>query len=330
MKKSLLAFILATVMLAAGCGAKGEETTEQPKTEEAAETAEETAEEGHTIAMIYQDLSGQFNIYFQGELQKKAEEMGVTLVEFDGQGAVDKQLDQCENAIQKGVDALMFIPVDKSGCAPIIEKCNEAGIPVICCNNPTDNVDEATAYVGANDVDAGIMEMEFMAEALGGEGTICVIEGPYGHSAQIARMEGIEQTLEKYPDIKMLYNDSANWDRTEAMDLTENWLEKSGDEIDAIVCHSDDMGMGALQAIQGAGRQDQIKVIGIDAIFDALQAVKKGEMAATVFQDVYGQADEAIATAEKAINGESFEKTTYVPFQMVTVDNVDDYLAMFE
>ena len=128
----------------------------------------------------------------------------------------------------------------------------------------------------------------------------------------------------------MLYNDTANWDRTEAMELTENWLEKSGDEIDAIVCHSDDMGMGALQAIQGAGLENNIEVIGIDAIYDALQAVKKGEMCATVFQDVYGQADEAIATALKALNGEEFEKTTYVPFQMVTQENVDEYLAMFE
>lgn len=287
-------------------------------------------ENEYTIAMIYQDLSGQFNIYFQGELQKQAEELGVTLLEFDGQGATDKQLDQCENAIQKGVDALMFIPVDKSGCAPIIENCNDAGIPVICCNNPTDNVDDATAYVGANDVDAGIMEMEYIAELLGGEGAICVIEGPYGHSAQIARMEGIEATLESYPDIKLLYNDTANWDRTEAMELTENWIEKSGDEIDAIVCHSDDMGMGALQAIQGAGLENQIEVIGIDAIYDALMAVKNEEMCATVFQDVYGQADEAIATAVKVLNGEEFEKTTYVPFQMVTVDNVDGYLAMFE
>lgn len=289
-----------------------------------------SAEEGYKIGMIYQDLSGQFNIYFQGELQKKADELGVTLIEFDGQGAVDKQLDQCENAIQKGVDALMFIPVDKSGCVPIIENCNEAGIPVIGCNNPTDNVDDATAYVGANDIDAGIMEMEYIAELLEGKGTICVIEGPYGHSAQIARMEGIEETLEKYPDIKLLYNDTANWDRTEAMELTENWLEKSGDEIDAIVCHSDDMGMGALQAIQGAGLEDKIEVIGIDAIYDALQAVKKEEMCATVFQDVYGQADAAIETAIKALEGEEFEKTTYVPFQMVTVDNVDEYLAMFE
>ena len=330
MKKMKLGALAMIVVLGlSGCGGSTESTENVNSADTGTENAQASSD-AHKVSMIYQDLSGQFNIYFQGELQKKAAEMGIDLVEFDGQGAVDKQLDQCENAIQKGVDALMFIPVDKSGCVPIIEKCNEAGVTVICCNNPTDNSEDATAYVGANDIDAGIMEMEYMAELLDGKGTICVIEGPYGHYAQIARMEGIEETLAKYPDIKMLYHDTANWDRTEAMELTENWLEKSGNQIDAIVCHSDDMGMGALQAIQGAGLQDKIKVIGIDAIYDALQAVKKQEMAATVFQDVYGQADEAIETAEKALNGETFEKTVYVPFQLVTVDNVDDYLAMFD
>ncbi len=346
MKKGtrMMAAMVLAVSLLAGCGGKAvSETTTTAaakETEKAGETSpaaadttqagSEEAAKSYKVAMIYQDLSGQFNIYFQGELQKKCAELGVELVEFDGQGKTDKQLSQCENALQQGVDALMFIPVDKSGCVPIIENCNDANIPVICCNNPTDNVEDATAYVGANDIDAGIMEMEFMADLIGGKGNICIVEGPFGHSAQLARQEGIEQTLEKYPDIKVLFSDTANWDRTQAMDLMENWIQKSGDEINAVVCHSDDMGMGVLQAIQGAGLDEQIKVIGIDAIFDALNAVKSGEMAATVFQDVYGQADGAIEVALKVLKGESYEKTTYVPFQLVTQDNVDSYLANFK
>lgn len=336
-----VAMVLGSSLLT-GCGngsAKTNETTTGSMATTVAVTEtnqgttaanEKDSKKSYKIAMIYQDLSGQFNIYFQGQLQKRCAELGVTLIEFDGQGETDKQLSQCENALQQGVDALLFIPVDKSGCAPIIENCNDAGIPVICCNNPTDNIAEATAYVGANDVDAGIMEMEFMAELIGGKGNICIVEGPFGHSAQLARQEGIKQTLEKYPDIQVLFSDTANWDRTQAMDLMENWIQKSGDSIDAVVCHSDDMGMGALQAIQGAGLQEQIQVIGIDAIIDALNAVKNGEMAATVFQDVYGQADGAVEVALQILNGESYEKTTYVPFQLVTKDKVDIYLEKFK
>ena len=285
--------------------------------------------EGYRVAMIYQDLSTEFNIYFQDVLNARARELGVRLIEFDGQGDVARQLNQAENAIEQRVDALMFIPQDKSGAVPIIENSNAAGIPVIGCNNITDNIDDATAYVGANDIEAGIMVMEHMAELLGGKGNIAIIQGPYGHSAQIARQEGILQTLEKYPDINVLFENTGNWNRTEAMNLTENWLQRDGANIDAIVCHSDDMGMGAVQAIQAAGLQDQIKVIGVDAILDALIAVRSGEMAATVFQDVYGQAEGAIETAVKILNGEPYDKVTYVPFQLVTQENVDEYLREF-
>lgn len=308
-------------------------TGDTQKGDEAAATEAPSKDDGdksYKIAMIYQDLSTEFNLYFQDTLKAKSEELGVELVEFDGQGDIAKQLDQCENAIEMGVDALMFIPVDKSGAAPIIDNCNASGIPVIGCNNVTDNIDDATAYVGANDIEAGVMEMEFMAEKLGGKGNICIVHGPFGHSAEVARNEGIMQVLEKYPDIKILYEDTANWDRTQAMDLMENWIQKEGNNINAVVCHSDDMGMGVVQAIQGAGLDGQIQVIGVDAIFDALNAVKSGEMAATVFQDVDGQAAGAITVAMQILKGESFEKTTYVPFQLVTKDNVDQYLKRFE
>lgn len=349
MKKRLISLLTVCAMIiamAAGCGAaadteKAVDTGKAADTEnnaggENAETAETTktaeAETAETkkIAMIYQDLSTEFNIYFQDVLTARAEELGIELVEFDGQGETDRQLNQCENAIEQGVDALLFIPVDKSGCVPIIEKCNEAGIPVIGCNNITDNITDATAYVGANDIEAGTMEMEYMAELMGGKGNICIVHGPYGHSAEVARQEGIMQVLKKYPEIKILEENTANWDRTEAMELMENWIQKNGENINAVVCHSDDMGMGVVQAIQGAGLGGKIEVIGVDAILDALNAVKSGDMAATVFQDVYGQAEGAMDVTIKILNGEEVEHTNYVPFQLVTKDNVDEYLANFK
>lgn len=339
MKKAFAILVSMTMALCAlsGCGAGSTGSTASPAPESSAPSSSAPASEGGApeaspakafkIAMIYQDLSTEFNIYFQDVLTARCKELGVELIEFDGQGETDRQLNQCENAIEQKVDLLMFIPQDKSGCAPIIENCNAAGIPVIGCNNITDNIDDATAYVGANDIEAGVMEMEYMAELLGGKGNICIIHGPYGHSAEVARQEGIMQTLEKYPDIKILEENTANWDRTQAMQLMENWIQKNGDSIDAVVCHSDDMGMGALQAIQAAGLD--AKVIGVDAILDALNSVKAGEMSATVFQDVYGQAEGAIDVAMKILNGEQYEKTTYVPFQLVTQENVDTYLANF-
>ena len=334
MKKVFAILVSAAMVLGlAACAStntavKTESAGNTTSAAKSASTAASTAGKKFRVAMIYQDLSTEFNIYFQDVLKARCAELGVELIEFDGQGETDRQLNQCENAIEQKVDLLMFIPQDKSGCAPIIENCNAAGIPVIGCNNITDNIEDATAYVGANDIEAGIMEMEYMANLLGGKGNICIIHGPYGHSAEVARQEGIMQVLEKYPDIKILEENTANWDRTQAMQLMENWIQKNGNNINAVVCHSDDMGMGALQAVQAAGLD--VKVIGVDAILDALNSVKAGEMSATVFQDVYGQAEGAINVAMKILNGEQFEKTTYVPFQLVTQENVDQYLANFK
>ncbi len=282
----------------------------------------------YTFCMIYQDLSTQFNIYFQEVLSARCAEAGINLLEFDGQADTETQLRLCENAISQGVDVIMFIPIDKSGCVPMIEDANTAGIPIICCNNITDNWEDATAYVGANDKDAGIMETEYIVELLGGKGNIAIVEGPFGHSAQVARQEGINEVLANYPDIHIVFDDSANWYRDEAMQLAENWLQ-TGTQIDAFICHNDDMAMGVYQALEGVEKTD-IPVIGIDAIYDALVSVKEGGLCADVFQDVYGQAEGAFDVAMKIMNGESFEHTTYIPFQLVTQDNVDEYLKNFE
>lgn len=284
------------------------------------------AKDSYTVAMIYQDLSQEFNIYFQNVMSTRCAEAGITLLEFDGRSDTETQLNQCENAIASGADALLFIPFDKDGAAPIIDNCNEAGIPVICCNNITTNVDQATAYVGANDVEAGIMETEYIVDLIGGKGNIAVVEGPFGHSAQVARQEGLEQVLAGSPDCKIVLDDTANWNRDEAMELVENWIA-GGTQIDAIICHNDIMAMGALQACQDAGLE--IPIIGIDATYDALCAVKDGTLAADVYQDVYGQAEEAFNVCMRILNGETFEQTTYVPFKLITKDNVDEYLANF-
>lgn len=338
MKKLLTMMLtLAMVFSLAACGAAGEAGEAADSAADQSNSAVTTvktdtdtemveAQDDYTIAMIYQDLSQEFNIYFQEVLSTRCKEAGITLVEFDGKSDTETQLNQCENAISSGVDALLFIPFDKDGAAPIIDNCNAAEIPVICCNNITSNVEKATAYVGANDIEAGIMETEYIVELIDGKGNIAVVEGPFGHSAQVARQEGLEQVLAGYPDCKIVLDDTANWNRDEAMELVENWLA-GGTQIDAIICHNDIMAMGALQACQDQNLE--LPIIGIDATYDALCAVKEGTLCADVYQDVYGQAEEAFNVCMRILNGEEYEKTNYVPFKLITVENVDEYLANF-
>lgn len=168
------------------------------------------------------------------------------------------------------------------------------------------------------------MQMEWIAEQLGGAGTIVILEGPTGNSAAIQRQEGIMKVLEEYPNIKVLYTQTGNWNREEGMALMETWLQM-GEQIDAVVAHNDEMALGAYDAIADAGKAGEILVIGIDAIQAAKESVAAGEMNVTILQDVETIAKTAIDTAIKLANGEEVEHFTYVAPVLLTKETVGNY-----
>ena len=106
----------------------------------------------------------------------------------------------------------------------------------------------------------------------------------------------------------------------------ENWIQSYGSKINAVFAHNDEMGMGAVKALEAAGLKDKVIVISVDAIPDALQSVKKGALNATIFQNAQEQGSKAIEIAVKAAKKEQFEKEVLIPFQLVTKENVGEYL----
>jgi len=292
-----------------------------------AEKDGEKGGKGDQIVMgaLWQNMANEFLKEISGGAQRRAKELGVKLLEADGQGKPELQISQTENYIAQGVDAVILHPYDRDGCAPIVDKCNEAGIPIILCNSRTSNMDEASAFVGSDDVNAGEIEMQFIADKLGGKGNIVIIHGPNGHSAEINRTKGNYNIIKKYPGIKVLAEQTGNWDRAQGMELTENWLT-SGNPINAVVAQNDEMAMGALLAVEAQGKQDEIFVIGIDAIADALQAVKDGRLDATVFQDGQGQGYGSVDVAYRLIHGEEVPFMNDIPFVLVTPENVDKFI----
>src|SRR5690606_21785204 len=144
-------------------------------------------------------------------------------------------------------------------------------------------------FVGSRDEESAEIALEHIAQRLGGMGNILVMHGYMGQAAQIKRASATKSVLNKYPDIRILAEQTAEWDRAKAMSLMENWIQSYGSRIDAVFAQNDEMGMGALQALEQAGLKDQVLVVSIDAIQDALQAVKQGRLDATVFQDAKAQ-----------------------------------------
>jgi inositol transport system substrate-binding protein len=151
------------------------------------------------------------------------------------------------------------------------------------------------------------------------------MNGDLAQEAAQKRTEGEKQVFAKFPDIKIIREDTGNWSRDQGLALMENWLA-SGDQIDAVASNNDEMAIGAIQAIEAAGKLGEIIVGGVDASPDALQEMDKGRLDVTVFQNAKGQGDGGIKVAIALAKGETVEQFTWIPFELVTPENYKDYM----
>lgn len=279
--------------------------------------------DGYTIGATYYTLQTEFCMRMDNYAKTYCEEKGINYTSYDGNNDASTQLKQVETMITDGVDAIILNPQDADACVACVEAADEAGIPVFGVNTMV-NSDKLTAYVGSQDVGAGEEIMQYMIDYMQKDSfNIVVLEGPMGQSAQLQRWEGINNVLAENKGVKILAYDTANWSRSEAMTLMETWLTTYGDQIDAVVSENDEMALGARQAIEDGGYD--IPCIGIDGITDAVAAVKEGRMIASDFQDAEGQISGAIDAAVKVLDGEEVDKEIWIPFQMITKDNVSEY-----
>lgn len=336
MSKKIIAMMLVLVSLViafAGCAGTPAASTE-PSTEASVQPSEEAstqpteqASDTLKIGATFYSLQNEFTMRMDNAGKKWATENGVDYVSYDGNYDAATQLSQVETMIADGVDAIILNPQDAVACAAAVELAHNAGIPVIGVNTMVES-DLLTSYVGSQDVSAGEDIMKHMIEYLGKDAfNIVIIEGPMGQSAQLQRIEGIENVLKDYPNIKELARDTANWSRSEAMTLMETWLTTYGDDIDAIIAENDEMALGAREAVEAAGKD--IPAIGIDGITDAVAAIQKGSMIASDFQNAEGQMTGALDTAVKVVGGETVEKFYWIPFEMITPDNAADYVGRY-
>lgn len=337
---AVLVVLLLTVSLFAGCGSqtdteqqtseeKGEATTNNQSDEEQA--SQETGEKKLIGALIC-DFSDQFQVYMLDGMKEAAAKYEGQNIEFqylDAKYDANTQMSQMENLIAQNADAIVVMPVDAKAAVPMVEQAVEAEIPVISVNRKLENQDVAVSYAGSDSVESGEILMQHMAELMGGKGNIAVLEGQQGHEPQILRQQGIMNILENYPDIKIVADQSADWYRDKAMAVAENWFQ-SDLEIDAIVAHNDEMAIGALKAAEDAGIADNLLIAGIDATPEALEFVKEGKLAFTVFQDAKGQGRAAIDVAVKVVKGESVEKEYMIPYELVTKDKVEEYAERYK
>jgi len=248
---------------------------------------------------------------------------GVRVIMVDAQADAQRQISQVENFISQKVDAIVLNPCEFEASAPAVERAKAAGIPIVNVNQVTKA--DGDAYVGSNDEDAGRIAMEAIAKKLNGKGGVLMLHGIMGTSAQLHREKGAREVLARTPGLTLVDHQTASWERAKAMALMENWIQAHRGKFQAVFAHNDEMAMGALIALERAGLKDQVYVIGIDAIAQALDAVKAGRLDATVFQDAVGQGRGALDTAIKLARKQPHEKQTYIPFRLVTRENLSEF-----
>ena len=320
MKRKIVGVLLSAMLVMgtlAGCADNN--TAEETGSADTVES--EDGEEKLKLGITLYSLKNEFTVRIANAAQAKADELGAELVVYDGDYDPATQISQVETMIADGVDGIILNPQDADASAPCVDRAIEAGIPIVGVNTRV-NSDQLTSYVGSLDVTAGEMQMQKVADYLGGEGKIVIIEGPMGQSAQIERREGIQNILDKYPGIEVLAERTANWSRSEGMTVMENWLQ-AFDEIDAVVAENDEMALGAREAIKAANKD--IPAVGVDGITDALQAVSEGNLMVSIFQDGAGQGAKAVEVLVAAIRGETVEQNYWIDFEEVNIDNVAEF-----
>ncbi|PYF84119.1 monosaccharide ABC transporter substrate-binding protein (CUT2 family) [Marinomonas alcarazii] len=264
-------------------------------------------------------------------IQDSAKSQGVDVQIEDAKNGVGNQLNQVQNFIASGVDAIIINPVDTDATVSISDDAQAAGIPLIYVNRQPINVDllpENQAFVASDERVSGTLQTKEVCRLLNGKGKVVVMMGELTNQAALQRTQDIHDVIAtpECSGLKIVQQQTAEWSRTKGSDLMTNWIA-AGIQFDAVIANNDEMAIGAIQALKASGRSmDDVVIAGIDATTDALAAMKAGELDVTVYQSADGQGRGAVDAAVKLIKGQSVDRKVWVPFELVTPQNLKDYL----
>lgn len=243
-------------------------------------------------------------------IKEEAERLGVELIFSDGQQKQENQIKAIRTFIAQQVDVIGVSPVVETGWESVFQEAKDAGIPVILVDRRADvGEDLYTTYLGSDFLEEGQNAAKVMVNLLEGEGNIVELVGTIDSAPANDRYEGFRQIIDDYPKIKIIASESGDFTRAKGEEVMGDFLELHGDEIDALYAHNDDMAIGAIKAIEAYGLRpgQDIKIVSIDAIRDAFQAMIDGKLNATIeCNPLLGP--QFFELALKVVNGEPVPK----------------------
>ncbi|WP_202964874.1 substrate-binding domain-containing protein [Inquilinus limosus] len=253
------------------------------------------AQDKKTILTSVPSLGFPFFVHMMNELKAESQKLGVASVESDGQNSAPKQTADVEAALVQKVDGIVISPIDVNAMAPVLSEAVEAGVPVVTIDRRVTGVDGILAHVGADNVLGGEAQAKWLMETYPNGATIVNLQGQPGASPAIDRNKGLHNVLDQHKDkYKFVAEQTANFARDQGLSVTETILAGLQTPPDVIVSANDDMALGALEAVRGRNLQDKIRIIGFDALPEALGSIRDGGLAGTIEQFPGGQSRKAV------------------------------------
>lgn len=267
------------------------------------------------IGLSVSTLNNPFFVSLRDGVVKEAKSLGMEVIIVDAQNDSAKQVNDVEDLIQQGVDALLINPTDSASISTAVQSANNIGIPVVTLDRSADK-GIVEALVASDNIKGGEMAANYMIEKLGEKAQVIELEGVPGASATRERGQGFHNIADE--KLTIVAKQAADFDRTKGLTVMENLLQANPD-VKAVFAHNDEMALGAIEAINSSGKD--VMVIGFDGNDDALNAIKSGDMEATVAQQPELIGKLAVDAARDVLQGKKVEEIIAAPLKLVTKDN---------
>jgi ABC-type sugar transport system substrate-binding protein len=291
-------------------------------------TTASAAEKKLTIGFTPPSFVSPYWTYIVEAAKQEAAKQGVDIIvtaprdhtDFDGQIRI------LEDFVQKKVDAIVMGVVDKAAVVPGQKRANEAGIPIIILNQilPQPGGIKIASYIGVDNIEGGALMGEYCVKTLKEKGDVCLVEGIPGEASN-ERLEGYMNVIKKYPNIKIIDRQIADWDEGKALTVMENFLQAHS-KIDFVFGLCDSMALGGITATKNRNRLKEITFGGYDGTVEAFNSIGKGELSATILQPPRGQGRLGIQTAIKAARKEAVPPIQKLQAQLVTKQNLQTFI----
>ena len=278
------------------------------------------------IAVVISTLNNPWFVVLAESAAERARELGYEAQIFDSQNDPAKEAEHFDNIINMGYSAILFNPTDADGSVLNVTRAKNAQIPTFCMDREINSRDAATTQLLSDSFTGCVKLGQYFVRQMNKKGNYVEILGLVGDNNTWNRSNGFHSVVDEFPELKMVAQQSADFDRNKAMDIMETIMQ-ANPEIDAVFCGNDAMAMGAYQAVLASGKANKIKVFGFDGADDALRGIAGGKIAATVMQFPVLMSRTSAELADEYIKGKrDFSLKTPVEVVLITPENVDKYL----